>query len=39
LTEGEQADDPEVIVQLRQLSRRQARIHEATYDLSTGRNR
>ena len=38
LTDGEQAADPEVTVQLRQLSRRQARIQEATYDLAAGRN-
>jgi hypothetical protein len=39
MIEGEQAVDPEVVSQLRQLSRSQSRIQDATYDLSAGRNR
>ena len=36
--DGEQAADPEQIDLLQDLSRRQERIQEATYDLSVGRN-
>jgi predicted RNase H-like nuclease (RuvC/YqgF family) len=39
LVEGEQANDPELLQQLRDLSRRQARLQKATYELATGRNR
>jgi hypothetical protein len=35
--EGEQATDPDLVRQLNDLSQRQERIQEATYDLSTGR--
>ena len=38
LVEGEQAVDPDVVSQLKQLSDRQAKVHKATYDLSTGKN-
>ncbi|MFV0442763.1 MAG: hypothetical protein ACK5Q5_04235 [Planctomycetaceae bacterium] len=37
--EGERAQDPDTLKLLRDLSRRQERIQEATYDLSTGKNR
>ena len=37
LFEGEQATEPEVISQLRELSRRQGRLQRATYDLSIGK--
>lgn len=37
LFEGEQATEPEVISQLQELSRRQGRLHRATYDLSIGK--
>lgn len=37
--EGDQAEAPELLEQLRTLSRRQAKIQEATYDLATGKNR
>ena len=37
--DGEQATDPEDLDFLQKLSRRQLRIHEATYDLSVGKNR
>jgi hypothetical protein len=36
---GEQADDPDVIEQLQELSSRQSRIQKTAYDLATGRNR
>ncbi len=39
LTRGEQATDPDVVTQLQQLAARQAKVQEATYDLSTGKNR
>lgn len=39
LVEGEQAQDPEVIQQLQQLSVRQAKIQQTTADLAAGRNR
>lgn len=39
LIEGEQATEPEVVEQLQTLSRRQAKIQQATYDLATGRNK
>ncbi len=39
LIEGEQAKEPEVVEQLQTLSRRQAKIQQATYDLATGRNK
>lgn len=38
LVEGEQARDPDVLQQLRQLSARQAKLQQTTYDLATGRN-
>lgn len=38
LVDGEQAVDPDVIGQLKQLSDRQAKVQKATYDLSTGKN-
>lgn len=38
LAEGPEALNPELIDQLKTLSRRQARIQRATFDLSTGRN-
>ena len=37
--EGEQADDPDAFGFLRKLAERQARIQEATYDLSIGKNK
>ncbi len=37
--EGEQATEPEDLEFLQKLSVRQLRIHEATYDLSVGKNR
>ncbi|HID21352.1 MAG TPA: hypothetical protein EYP14_03010 [Planctomycetaceae bacterium] len=39
LIEGPRATDPELIRQLQELAERQARVHQATYDLVTGRNR
>ncbi len=39
LIEGEQSQEPEVLDQLRTLSRRQAKIQQATYDLAIGRNK
>lgn len=39
MIDGEQADEPEVLKQLKTLSGRQSRIQQATYDLSTGRNK
>lgn len=39
LVEGEQANDADLIQQLRGLSARQAKIQQNTYDLATGRNR
>ena len=38
LVDGEQALDPDVVGQLKQLSDRQAKLHKATYDLSTKKN-
>lgn len=38
LAKGPEALNPELIDQLKTLSRRQARIQQATFDLSTGRN-
>lgn len=35
--EGEQATEPEIVAQLRELSERQGRLQQATYDLATGR--
>lgn len=35
---GEEADSPDVVDQLQDLSRRQSRIQKTTYDLATGRN-
>ena len=37
--EGEQAEDPDTLSLLQDLSQRQERIQEATYDLSTGKNK
>ncbi len=39
LIDGEQATEADVVDQLRQISSRQARIQQATYDLASGRNR
>ena len=39
LIDGEQASEPEVVDQLQTLSRRQSKIQQATYDLSTGKNK
>lgn len=39
MIEGDQADDPDLRDQLQSLSRREAKIQKATYDLSTGKNR
>lgn len=39
LVEGEQADQPDVLSQLRNLAERQSRIQEATYNLATGKNK
>jgi hypothetical protein len=39
MIEGDQADEPEVLKQLKTLSGRQSRVQRATYDLSTGRNK
>lgn len=39
MIEGDQADEPEVLKQLKTLSGRQSRVQQATYDLSTGRNK
>lgn len=38
LVDGEQAVDPDVVSQLKQLSDRQSKVQKATYDLSTGKN-
>ena len=38
LVDGEQAVDVDVVIQLKQLSDRQAKVQKATYDLSTGKN-
>jgi hypothetical protein len=38
LAQGPAALNPELIDQLKTLSRRQAKIQQATFDLSTGRN-
>ena len=37
--DGEQAEEPDIVKQLQELSQRQARVQQATYDLLTGRNR
>ena len=37
--DGELAEDADIVEQLQQLSRRQRRIQEATYNLATGRNK
>jgi len=37
--DGEQAFQADVIEQLQELSQRQGRVQEATYDLASGRNR
>ncbi|WP_240928192.1 hypothetical protein [Thalassoroseus pseudoceratinae] len=37
--DGELAEDPDIVDQLQQLSHRQRRIQEATYNLATGRNK
>jgi hypothetical protein len=39
MIEGEQSLEPEVLDQLRTLSRRQSKIQQATYDLAIGRNK
>src|SRR5207244_286228 len=39
LVEGEQAELPDIVGQLRNLAERQSRIQEATYNLATGKNR
>jgi uncharacterized low-complexity protein len=39
MIEGDQAGDPDLLDQLQTLSRRQARIQQATYDLATGKNK
>ncbi|MDA0832530.1 MAG: hypothetical protein O3A29_04550 [Planctomycetota bacterium] len=39
LSQEEQASDPDIIDQLRQLSRRQARLQQATHDIVTGKNK
>ncbi|MDA0283133.1 MAG: hypothetical protein O3B86_07235 [Planctomycetota bacterium] len=39
MIEGDQADEPEVLKQLKTLSGRQSSVQKATYDLSTGRNK
>ena len=39
LVEGEQAVDPDIVSQLKQLSDRQSKVQRATYDLSTGKNK
>lgn len=36
--EGDQAEEPELLKQLRTLARRQEKIQAATYDLATGKN-
>lgn len=38
LVEGEQAVDPDIVSQLKQLSDRQAKVQKTTYDLATGKN-
>lgn len=39
MIDGEKADAPDVLKQLKTLSGRQSRVQQATYDLSTGRNK
>jgi uncharacterized protein YjbJ (UPF0337 family) len=39
IEDGEQAQKPDLVEQLQDLSRRQARVQETTYNLATGRNR
>ena len=39
LIDGEQAKDNDVLQQLKDLARRQARVQKAARDLATGRNR
>ncbi|MDA0590595.1 MAG: hypothetical protein O3C17_21575, partial [Planctomycetota bacterium] len=39
MIEGDQAGDADLLDQLQTLSRRQARIQQATYDLATGKNK
>ncbi|MEX1228911.1 MAG: hypothetical protein WEB58_01650 [Planctomycetaceae bacterium] len=39
LNPAEQASDPDIIDQLKQLSRRQARLQQATHDIVTGKNK
>lgn len=39
MIDGDQADTPDVLKQLKTLSGRQSRVQRATYDLSTGRNK
>jgi hypothetical protein len=38
LVDGDQAGDPDVLLQLRQLAIRQAKIQQTAYDLAAGRN-
>jgi hypothetical protein len=37
LIDGEQATEPDVVSQLRELAERQSRLQRATYDLATGK--
>ena len=39
MIEGDQAQKPDIVSQLQNLAKRQARVQEVTYDLVTGRNR
>ena len=39
MIDGEQAQKPDVVTQLQELSNRQGRVQDATYDLVTGKNR
>lgn len=39
LIQGEQAAQPDIVEQLQMLSRRQAKLQQAAYDLATGRNK
>ncbi len=39
LLQGERATDPDLLQQLQELSEREAKVREATYDLLSGRNR
>jgi hypothetical protein len=39
LTPGEQADDPQIKIELRDLANRQAKVEEMTRDLASGRNK